>query len=643
MSTSNDEAFWLTTSWLDEQKQYNEAPFDVYEIADDYTSLEDVQEDLPPEPSEELLLYLSCKAEVKDHLGALSNDQKRGDQVLWDKDIRIRELPKWSSPLPDFATTEVSFKFKTDDEYLEFLSLFLSVDRQVDIGFSKRHALICFLMKRLEESHYQYCRQSMPEEFEILQLESADVFELQVWRALLRAYHVYPEASDYAFDEDRRRCDFAEDLDYLRQLAVHRASTFRYTFHSSTIRSAAACAYNLSDNELLEQIDLIVKVLYADAGGESRLAVTKEQRKTVSDLLWPPKCPIETSTQLLNEVQNLAERSSHNFCQRRLPNEFAAFRPAAAEHFELNWWRDIFWRQQFSRVGDSPGRRPCAEEEVHTKLEDCWVVHLRNAAAHRDFGYLRTDDQWVRKLTCLVDLGLNYVRILEDEETAGQIENLKAEAIPLLFQKRKQWVGLSWCQARDPHLRKDQTLERAQYWGDKEEEYFKKNIDIRPLKSWYLNLHSRIFDVLVERGDIQIYRPPETPDAAAPPNEEIPEAEPVSESPKTDAPLTAADCYLALANSHKCSEDQSYASEYEDSQSIQSPTAEERQPGLGPPRTGNKDPSKDDDSSLNEEDTQSFHSLNECGDVVSFDTPKTEHLEVIYGSPTTDERIKGHC
>lgn len=99
--------------------------------------------------------------------GAIDDDQGQG-------------LLTWSSPLPDVISAGNTFKFTLNGEYFEFLSLFLTTPRQVDIAFSKRHALIVLLMESLEKSFWDYAQRMIPEELEALQVLSADEFEPHV-------------------------------------------------------------------------------------------------------------------------------------------------------------------------------------------------------------------------------------------------------------------------------------------------------------------------------------------------------------------------------------------------------------------------------------------------------------------------------
>ncbi|KAI4203487.1 MAG: hypothetical protein LQ350_001825 [Teloschistes chrysophthalmus] len=444
---------------------------------------------------------------VKDHIGFISTSEEWRDQRLMNKLAAIRRLPSWYSPLPDPSTTEVAFKFKTvNGRYLEFLSLFLTGDRRVDIGFSRRHALICLLMRQLEESHFRYFRKKEPQEFEILQMTSADVFELHVWQAFLRGGWTRTRLSDYVVDEDGNRCSYVEDLDYLRQLAVHRTSTFRYSLSTSTIRSAAACALHLGDYTLLEQIELIVWVLYADGNDSLGFAITNEEQETVKNLLWPANRQITSVVQLLDAVQDLAERSSYDYCRRDLPQEVSAYRPTTHEHFELNWWHKILAKQQWSRAASEPDT--ICYDELKLKLSDCPVTDLRNAAAHRENAFRSAHGYcWEQKIVALIDVGLQYVQILGDKQATAAIEDLIFNVFPHLVQRREEWMGPTWCSAIDWAHRLEQLRSRSSYWAEQDGVYFQKNVDIRPISKWYMAVYERMYDVQVALGTIKVYQP----------------------------------------------------------------------------------------------------------------------------------------
>ncbi|KAI4254849.1 MAG: hypothetical protein LQ352_002870 [Teloschistes flavicans] len=445
---------------------------------------------------------------VKDHIGFISTSEEWSDQRLMNKLAAIRRFPSWSSPLPDPSTTEVAFKFKVDgSRYLEFLSLFLTGDRRVDIGFSSRHAIVCFLTRQLEESHFRYFRQNVPQEFDILQMPSADVFELHVWQAFLRGGWNGSLLSDYVVDEDGKRCYFVEDLDYIRQLAVHRTSTFRYSLSTSTIRSAAACALHLGDYTLLEQIELVIRVLYADSNDSSVLVVTEEEKEAVNNLLWPANRQITSVVQLLDAVQNIAERSSYDFCQRSLPEEVSAYRPTTHEHFELNMWHRILSRQAWSRT--APGPNTAFYEELTSKLRSCPITDLRNAVAHRENAFQSASGYtWEEKVVFLLDIGFQYVQILGDNRAAAAVEDLKLNIFPRLVQQHEEWMGPDWCATTDWAGRIEQLKDRSGYWAEKQVVYFEKKVDIRPIAKWYMAAFERIYNVQEALGNIKIYQPP---------------------------------------------------------------------------------------------------------------------------------------
>ncbi|KAL8967026.1 MAG: hypothetical protein Q9183_003101 [Haloplaca sp. 2 TL-2023] len=401
------------------------------------------------------------------------------EELLRGKDLRIRQLHRWSSALPNLTMATVSFTFKTLDKTLEFLSLVLSEDRQVDIGFPNRYALVSFLLQRLEESHFEFLRSSHPEEFRILEMPSADIFELHVWQAYVRRGHLKSAPLDYAVDEAGRCYEFVSSLDYLRQIVEHRPWEFQYNFDSSMIKAAAACASQLGDFKLLEDIDKVVKVLYADADGESAVAMTEQERKAAQDVLWPRNRPVRSVTQLLREVQNIAENACFESCRSRLPITFEDLGVTTAEHLELPAW--------VSTLRFQPSDSLYRDAELRDKL-DFWSGRiLRNAAAHRALIISGESlEDRARKIGVYVDSGLDLVEALGDDHAISKIKELKAEVIPLLVQKHEEWLRRDQWETEAFRLHEEVARQRASHWGNLIRDFFKKkNVDIRPIGNWY--------------------------------------------------------------------------------------------------------------------------------------------------------------
>ncbi|KAL8851115.1 MAG: hypothetical protein Q9221_003918 [Calogaya cf. arnoldii] len=401
------------------------------------------------------------------------------------EDARIRGLPAWSSIIANPTATQVRFKYQANGRYLEFLSLFLTGERQVDISFSRRHALIVFLVNGLEECHSQYVRRRIPEEFERLQMISSDELELQVWQAFIRATHLNLGVRNYATDEDRKTYKFFEPVNRIRQLAIHRTSTYKWNFDTRIIKGAAACAQYLGDDALVAKIELLVKVLYVDASGVSEYAVTDDERNRAYNLLWPTSRQPETTHQLLEKVQNLAEKSSYGFCQRHLPKELAGFECTAAEHFELSQWRQIIMYRCHSTEDED------SFAELDMKLQKADVSLLRNAASHRECLVLYSggdgfyDDSG--KLKAYMRTAKAYVRALGDEKTALEIETLKTEVLSSLSKRyNDDWLDPQWCDNRDLELIR-QSLERKRLHWDRLHRWFwdSMEVNISPLLPLY--------------------------------------------------------------------------------------------------------------------------------------------------------------
>ena len=410
------------------------------------------------------------------------------------EDARIRGFPAWSSPIANPTATKVRFKYRANGHYPEFLSLFLTGERQIDISFSRRHALILFLLNSLEECHSQYVRRRVPGELEMMQMISSDEMELQVWQAFIRADRTLG-VMDYATDEDDETYPFFKSVDRIRQLAVHRSSTYRWNFDTRIIQSAAACAQHLGDGALVEKIELLVKVLYVDAGGVSEYAVTEDERKRAYDLLWPSNRQPESIHQLLDKLQNLAEKSSYNFCQKRLPKELVGYKCTTAEHFELSQWRQIIMYRSHS-TNTTEDKDSFAE--LDRTLQKADVSDLRNAASHRDSlvlypAYSFYDD--TPKVRAYINTAKAYVRALGDEATALEMETLEREVLPALRQKYdNDWLNPHWCKNRDLESIDRMLRKRRSQWDKLHHHIWDTwEVNINPILSVYGRAETRLY------------------------------------------------------------------------------------------------------------------------------------------------------
>ncbi|KAI4111646.1 MAG: hypothetical protein LQ339_000517 [Xanthoria mediterranea] len=410
------------------------------------------------------------------------------------EDARIRGFPAWSSPIANPTATKVRFKYRANGHYLEFLSLFLTGERQVDISFSRRHALIIFLLNSLEECHFQYARRRVPGELQMMQMISSDEMELQVWQAFIRG-DLTLGVMDYATDEDGETYRFFKSVDRIRQLAVHRSSTYRWNFDTRIIQSAAACAQHLGDGPLVEKIELLVKVLHVDAGGESEYAVTEDERKRAYDLLWPSNSQPESIHQFLDKLQNLAEKSSYSFCQKRLPQELVGYECTTAEHFELSQWRKIIMYRSHS-IDNTEDNDFFAE--LDAKLQKVDVSSLRNAASHRDSlvlypAYDFYDD--TPKVRAYINTAKAYVRALGDEETALEMETLEREVLPALHRKYDEdWLNPHWCANRDLESIDRMLRKRRSQWDKLRHHIWDTwEVNINPILSVYGRAETRLY------------------------------------------------------------------------------------------------------------------------------------------------------
>ncbi|KAL8814658.1 MAG: hypothetical protein Q9223_006135 [Gallowayella weberi] len=354
------------------------------------------------------------------------------------------------------------------------------------MDFQTRHALISFLLNGLEKSHEKYAKRTIPEDLEHLQMFSSDEFELQVWANFLYG----PQDGDTT-DEDGNRFWFYDGICQIRQLAVHRPSTYRCNFSTNTIRCAAACAFSLRDDEFLEQIELVTRVLYAEASGRYiDCEVTKHDEETVYRLLWPNGSPIETDHEFLEEIQYFAENASFNFCKRHLPQELAAFGCTAEHHFELHQWAQVIKNTWHSGPWISEDKR-LFFYKISDKLRSAeyGVRKLRNATAHRErLTFDRKDAEQEKATSSMaeryVEYALEYVRALGDEDVALDIEEVAAETIPILKERYLDWLDIKWCQGKDLQRILDTTRAKS---GDGALEGYEFN----PIRAMYRRAYRR--------------------------------------------------------------------------------------------------------------------------------------------------------
>ncbi|KAL8938830.1 MAG: hypothetical protein Q9216_003690 [Gyalolechia sp. 2 TL-2023] len=426
-----------------------------------------IQDNLPQESLiDNLAQNLSERPSVDE---GLARAQKSGDH------------PSWSSPLPDAASAELSFT--ASGEYLEFLSLFLTESRAVDIGFPKRQALIVFLMENLEVAFWKYAQRMIPVELEALQIISPDEFEPQTWAAFLSV--MVPD------QREQRTGVYHGSMTNIRNIAVH-----RWDYTTGTIRAAASQASELSDDTFLQKLEMILKVLYADVATDERYPVTEQQRKTVYDLLWPPHRPAVTTHELFRTVQRLGEESSFDFCRRHLPQALVHHEIAEAEQVELVWWHEIIKTQQDCEPTDAREREFTAQ--VSEKVRQTWPRSLRNATAHREMIYVNENEG--NGLDRLTDPVAKYVRALGDEKTATTIEQLTAETKALLLKQYEEWLDPAWCHTRDWRSIRDGIKRRITQWGARLHPFFQKGICVVPIIQMLNRSDDRMYVMIQENG-----------------------------------------------------------------------------------------------------------------------------------------------
>ncbi|KAI4174888.1 MAG: hypothetical protein LQ348_006274 [Seirophora lacunosa] len=390
-------------------------------------------------------------------------------------------LLSFSTPVTDGADPRDRVNFTAFGKNLPILSRLLATNRQVDIEFSQRQALIVFLMERLEIAHWTYAREKFPQQMEALHILSADQLDLPAWKA---------------FVSELNRGDFRTKRNKLvyeiRHIAVHRR-----TYDTNIVKAAVIEAEFLGDGRLTKQIDVILRVLYADAAHDSRFTVTQRQRRSVQELLWPIDRPVETMHQLLDKVQSLGETVSFAFCQRHLSRALHKWDVTEGAHLELSDWIRIIQRPD--NWDSSDAQAQTFRDAVIAKLDRVSVDRLRNAAAHRRW-YEITDAHEAGDLHSHIQRVIDYVRILGDEGIATRIERLRDTTLELLHPKLRAWMDPSWLDNRDWQDLYGETQFGWDYWEGMEYQFQKSRVDVHPLSRLYCLSLRRIEKMVQAKG-----------------------------------------------------------------------------------------------------------------------------------------------
>ncbi len=431
---------------------------------------------------------------------------------------------------------------------LECLSRFFETNRQVDIDFRRRHALIVYLMEGLEKAYFAYAQKKLPAELEHLQVLSADEFEPHVWRAFLSLYFGF----DYMFS-----CD--TPVNDLRHDAVHRRA-----YDTNLIRAVVQQALRVRDYNFVKNIDIIIGVFYTDATSSDIDAddddkkydyywdwdIDDEDRRLVDDLLWPSNRPIETMHQLLDKVQNLGEISSFKFCQRYLPQLMVQLDCDASERFELPVWQhmitnDMNWAEtndpEAMALRETIMRRlkieygaPAANVDITANADTEGKVNtrgLRNSAAHRD-AFISYDLGASTEKGCpfeLIQRVIEYVRVLGDEATATQIEKLRTETLALLLRKQQAWMDPIEHTGQDWRSLLDRADNDYQAWGRRDYYFREMKIDITPIENLYIRSTDRFYSLwernrATDQPDDQPSMLPTSPEPAMIDQDTLPDA-----------------------------------------------------------------------------------------------------------------------
>ncbi|KAL9627137.1 MAG: hypothetical protein Q9204_006784, partial [Flavoplaca sp. TL-2023a] len=159
-----------------------------------------------------------------------------------------------------------------------------------------------------------------------------------------------------------------------------------------------------------------------DAGGKSEITVTEDERARAYNLLWPPDRQPETTHQLLDKIQNLAEKPSYSFSQRQLPEELNTFK--------LSQWRQIIMRSCHSTVDEE------YLAELNEQLQKAGISTLSNAPSHRQSFKLYIPKEFYdgsKQFEAYFTTAKTHVRAIGDEETALEIESFDRDVPRALY------------------------------------------------------------------------------------------------------------------------------------------------------------------------------------------------------------------
>ncbi|KAL9010020.1 MAG: hypothetical protein Q9173_005004 [Seirophora scorigena] len=390
-------------------------------------------------------------------------------------------LLSFSTPVTDGPDPRGRLGFTAFGKNLPILSRLLATNRHLDINFSQRQALIVFLMERLENAHWTYAREKFPHKMEALHILSADQMDLPAWKAFVS------ELNRGVFRMKRNELVYE-----IRHIAVHRR-----TYDTNIVKAAVIEAAFLGDDRLIKQIDILLRVLYADASHDSRFTVTQRQRRSVQELLWPTGRPVETMHQLLDKVQSLGETVSFAFCQRYLSRALNKSGLTEAAYLELPDWRRYI--QHPDNWDSSDPQAQTFRDAVIEKLGRVLVERLRNAAAHRHW-YEITDADEAGDLHSHIQQVINYVRILGDEGIATRIERLRDTTLEVLNPKLRAWMDPSWLDNRNWQALYDDTNKEWGSWDQMEFDFQKDRVDVHPLSVLYCRSLRRIGNMVKARG-----------------------------------------------------------------------------------------------------------------------------------------------
>lgn len=146
------------------------------------------------------------------------------------------ELSPWFSPIADPRITRIPFKHRANGHYLEFLSSLMIRDKRKEgrYRFFAAARIDSLPPQQLDRMPFPTCQAQTLRRIRRI----ADDFIRRVGAVGLAGFHPCSSLNlgvdNHASDEDGEKFLYFKSVNRIRQLAVHRCSTYRWNFDTRT-------------------------------------------------------------------------------------------------------------------------------------------------------------------------------------------------------------------------------------------------------------------------------------------------------------------------------------------------------------------------------------------------------------------------